>query len=111
MPSWNRFCRGAAIFHRVSPTDLYAGGAAKLPWVLPRYNILLRAQLLDLMSTSGCMLVVARTPKHGNFSHETPPHNAALLECMQGGRVLPLRFAVCALTPAASTAGAPAIHI
>ena len=106
MPSWNRFCRGAAIFHRVSPTDLYAGGAARLPWVLPRYLILLRAQLLDLMATPRqCMLVVARTPKDGDFRNEDPPHAAALLDCMQGGRVLPLQLAICALTPAASPAG------
>ena len=36
MPSWNRFCAVAAIFHRVSELDLYAGGATRLPWPVPQ---------------------------------------------------------------------------
>ena len=75
MPTWNRFCASGTIFHRVSCVDLYAGGAARMPWPVPRYSLMLRARLLDLMASSlGCMLVVAHTPPGGDFLREEPPH-------------------------------------
>ena len=99
MPSWNTFCGYGEIFHRVSCVDLYAGGACRLPFPVPRYIIMLRAKLLDLMATLGCMVVVARTPHGKSFRNEHPPFDARLPAQMQGQRQLPLRFAVCALTP------------
>ena len=101
MPTWNRFCAVAEVFHRVTCIDLYAGGAAQLPWPIPRYNILLRARLLNLMDTLGCMLVVARTPEGQSFRFEDPPYEATLPAKMQGRRQLPLKVAACALTPLA----------
>ena len=98
MPSWNRFCAFAAVMHAVTCVDLYAGGAARLPWPIPRYALLLRARLLDMMGSLGCMVVAARTPPGGSFARETPPHEAELPAQLRGTKVLPLS-AVCALTP------------
>jgi hypothetical protein len=101
MPTWNNFCSAAAIFHRYSRVDYLAGGGTVMPWPVPRYNIVLRARLLDLMSTLGCMLVVA--------THTQACGDDKLPAQMRGRRNLPLQ-AICALTPSTDSFGSANLY-
>ena len=119
MPSWNQFCGAAAIYHRVSRADYYAGGCTRLPWPLPKFGILLRSWLLDLIDPIGCMLVVARPPAAAEdgravaalaprpFGAEAPAYGGEIDAATRAPRLLPIRAATCALTPLPHDVGHP----